>query len=363
MKLVSGITDTSFIGKTSMKTLILFLVLFLCALPSFAQRVDPFEGRVPGAEVEFSTFSIIAWDPATKELGVGVQSRAFSAGGAVPWAEAGVGAVATQAATNRTYGPKAIALLKQGLSPAEVVKKITDDDPGRDTRQVAVIDVQGRMAAYTGKRVIDRNYDPKDHVHIGGWAGAFPGKNYNVQGNTLASEEVLKAMAHAYETSEGEMAERLMNALDAGQSKGGDIRGMQSAGILVVRPITDPNTTTDRYMDIRVDDSPNPFKELRRVLNVRLSGQHTTKSNDLSKQGKFSEALAEAKKALEMNPANEQIHYILSQRYIQVGEYLNALQALGEAIHMQPRLKMDVVEDPIFDKVKEFVEFKRLIGK
>jgi len=345
------------------KTAVLLIVLVFFSVSAHAQRVDPFEGRVPGAEVEFSTFSIIAWDPATNELGVGVQSRAFSAGGAVPWAETGVGAVATQAATNRTYGPKAIALLKQGLSPAEVVKKITDDDPGRDTRQVAVIDVKGRMAAYTGKRVIDRNSDPKDHVHIGGWAGSIAGKNYNVQGNTLASEEVLKAMAHAYETSEGEMSERLMNALDAGQSKGGDIRGMQSAGILVVRPIADPNSGTDRYMDIRVDDSANPFKELRRVLNVRLSGNHTTKSNDLAKQGKFPEALAEAKKALEMNPANEQIHYVLSQRYVQAGEYLNALQELREAIQMQPRLKMDVVEEPVFDKLKDFVEFKRLIAK
>src|SRR5262245_37543558 len=115
-----------------MKRLKLFLVLlvFLLAVPYFAQRVDPFEGRIPGAETELSTFSIIAWDPVTQELGVGVQSRAFGAGAAVPWAEAGVGAIATQAATNRTYGPKAIALLKQGLSPAEVVKKITDDDPG-----------------------------------------------------------------------------------------------------------------------------------------------------------------------------------------------------------------------------------------
>src|SRR4029079_13172833 len=137
-----------------------------------------------GPDPWFGTFSIIAFDPATNEFGVGVQSRAFGAGAAVPYANPGVGAVATQASANRTYGPKAIALLEQGLSPAEVVKRITDEDPGRDTRQVAVIDTRGRSAVCTGKRVIDRNSDPADPVHFGGWAGHATGKNFSVQGNT-----------------------------------------------------------------------------------------------------------------------------------------------------------------------------------
>ena len=151
----------------------------------------------------FGTFSIIAFDPVTNELGVGVQSRAFGAGAAVPYAKPGVGAVATQASANRQYGPKAIALLEQGLSPAEVVKRITDEDPGRDTRQVAVIDTKGRSAVYTGKRVIDRNSDPKDLVHLGGYAGHVSGPNFSAQGNTLASEEVVKAMAAAYQNGKG----------------------------------------------------------------------------------------------------------------------------------------------------------------
>jgi uncharacterized Ntn-hydrolase superfamily protein len=145
----------------------------------------------------FATFSIIAFDPATNDLGVAVQSHAFTAGAAVPYAIPGVGAVATQAAANRLYGPKAIELLKQGLSPADVVKRLTDDDPGRDTRQVAVIDAQGRSAVYTGKRVIDRNADAADFVHLGGYAGHITGQNVSVQGNTLASEDVLKNMARA----------------------------------------------------------------------------------------------------------------------------------------------------------------------
>src|SRR5262245_51408544 len=211
------------------------LLLTLCGVAFGAQEPSP---AATTTDPWFGTFSIIAFDPATSELGVGVQSRAFGAGAAVPFAKPGVGAVATQAAANRLYGPKAIALLEQGLSPEEVVKRITDEDEGRDTRQVAVIDTKGRSAVYTGRRVIDRNSDPKDLVHLGGYAGHISGKNFSVQGNTLASVEVVKAMAAAYEQGKGSMAERLMDALDAGQSKGGDTRGMQSAGLIVVKPIT-----------------------------------------------------------------------------------------------------------------------------
>src|SRR4029453_14204130 len=252
------------------------------------------------ADPWFGTFSIIAFDPATSELGVGVQSRAFSAGAAVPYAKPGVGAVATQAAANRLYGPKAIALLEQGLSPEEVVKRITDEDEGRDTRQVAVIDTKGRSAVYTGRRVIDRNSDPKDPVHLGGYAGHITGTNFSVQGNTLASEEVVKAMASAYERGTGSMAERLMDALDAGQSKGGDTRGMQSAGILVVRPLP-PNSesTVERVVDIRVDDAENPFKELRRLLYMTtgVPNRLTQRATALGKEGKWAEAIAEQRKA------------------------------------------------------------------
>ena len=219
-----------------------------------------------------STFSIVAADPATGEVGVAVQSKYFAVGAVVPWAKAGVGAVATQAAANQTYGPKAIALLEQGLSPADVIKKITDDDPARDRRHVAVIDTKGRSAVYTGKNVIDRNKDPNDKVHFGAWAGHATGKNFSVQGNTLASEAVVKAMAEAYEKGAGSMAERLMDALDAGQSKGGDVRGMQSAGILVVRPIPPgSDSVVERIVDIRIDDAPNPFVELRRLLKLALA--------------------------------------------------------------------------------------------
>ena len=324
------------------------------------QGTPPRETTVP--DDWFSTFSILVHDPATNQHGVAVQSRAFGAGAAVPYAKAGVGAVATQAAANRTYGPKAIALLEQGLSPEEVVKRITDEDPLRDRRQVAVMDARGNAAVFTGSTVISRNSDPADLVHLGAWAGHVIHPNVSAQGNTLASEAVVRAMARAYLETDGEMSEKLMAALEAGQAEGGDIRGMQSAGILVVRPLTDyPNDTNERVVDIRVDDAPDPYQELRRVLNVRLSSRHTQRSAELARQGKYAEAVVEQRRAYEMHPASEQIAYTLAQRYAQSGEYLHALLALHEAVGKQPRLRQQAAGDPLFEPLREMVEFERLL--
>ncbi len=313
----------------------------------------------------FATFSIIAFDPATGDLGVGVQSHAFAAGAAVPYAIPGVGAVATQAAANRLYGPKAIELLKQGLAPAEVIKRLTDEDPGRDTRQLAVIDAKGRSAVYTGKRVIDRNFDTADFVHLGGYAGHLTGTNYSVQGNTLASEDVLKNMARAYENGKGSMAERLMDALDAGQAAGGDTRGMQSAGILVVRPVPPAsNIVVERIVDIRVDDAGDPFKELRRLLDITLGTPRklTDEASALAKAGKFDEAIARQQKALEIQPNSDTLHYALAQRYAEAGKPLQALVPLREAIRLHPNLARQAADDKAFAAMRGLAEFKRLVA-
>jgi uncharacterized Ntn-hydrolase superfamily protein len=326
----------------------------------------PCVAQAPTPDPWFGTFSIIAFDPATSELGIGVQSRAFGAGAAVPYAKPGVGAVATQAAANRSYGPKAIALLEQGLSPEEVVKKITDEDEARDARQVAVIDTQGRSAVYTGRRVIERNSDPKDLVHLGGYAGHIKGRNFSVQGNTLASVEVVKAMATAYEQGKGSMAERLMDALDAGQAKGGDTRGMQSAGILVVRPLPPNSTSTvERIVDIRVDDHEDPFKELRRLLLMTTGGPNrlSDRAATLAAEGKFADAIAEMHKALAINPRSEPLQYALAQRYAQAGDLANAMKWLETAIRRQPRQwRPRAAEDPLFLKLRDRADFQRLVG-
>lgn len=343
----------------------LLLATLLAVATVHAQDVTPSQkvGDVP--DPWFGTFSIIAFDPATNEFGVGVQSRAFGAGAAVPYAKAGVGAVATQASANRMYGPKAIALLEQGLSPEEVVKRITDEDPGRDTRQVAVIDAKGRSAVYTGKRVIDRNSDPKDPVHLGGYAGHVTGESFSVQGNTLASRAVVEAMAAAYRAGKGTMAERLMDALDAGQSKGGDTRGMQSAGLLVVKPIAaGSDSTVERIVDVRVDDSPEPFKELRRLLNMTLGVPQRllTSAAEMSKAGKHADAVAEAKKALDINPRNEQAMYALAKIYAASGDTKSAMAQLSMAISRQPKQwKLEAANDAAFEKMRAMPEFQKLI--
>ena len=296
-----------------------------------------------------------------------MQSRAFGAGAAVPYAVAGVGAVATQASANRQYGPKAIALLEQGLSPADVVKRITDEDPGRDTRQVAVIDMQGRSAVYTGKRVIDRNSDPKDLVHLGGYAGHVTGVNFSAQGNTLASRAVVEAMAEAYRNGKGSMAERLMDALDAGQSKGGDTRGMQSAGLLVVKPLAPGSeSTVERIVDVRVDDHEQPFVELRRLMHMTLGvpTMLTERAAALSAKGQHAEAIAEQQKALAINPRSEALMYALAQRYAQAGDTAGALEQLGAAIARQPaQWKAQAAADPIFARLKDDAAFRRLVTR
>lgn len=188
------------------------ITLLLWASPADSQKIPLDQAK--GAEKIISTFSIVARDPVTNELGVAIQSRAFRAGAIVPYAKAGVGAIATQANANSTYGPKGLALLERGLSPDEVVKRLTEEDNGKDSRQLAVIDAKGRVQAYTGSKC---SY----------WAGHVEGKDYSVQGNILAGEAVVKAMAEAFEKAKGELAERMMAALDAGQAAGGDARGMQ----------------------------------------------------------------------------------------------------------------------------------------
>jgi uncharacterized Ntn-hydrolase superfamily protein len=344
-----------------MKRVLIALVLATVAVD--AQDAPP--RQLDGIDPWFGTFSIIAFDPATNELGVGVQSRAFGAGAAVPYAKPGVGAVATQASANRQYGPKAIALLEQGLSPEEVVKRITDEDPGRDTRQVAVIDTKGRSAVYTGKRVIARNSDPKDPVHLGGYAGHVAGLNFSAQGNTLASKAVVDAMAAAYQAGKGSLAERLMDALDAGQAKGGDTRGMQSAGILVVRPLP-PNSesTVERIVDIRVDDHEDPFKELRRLLYMTtgVPNRLLARSAELSEAGRHEEAIAEATKALEINPRSEAVMYQLARRHAAAGNTQQALEYLSRAIARQPKQwKLEAASDAAFEEVRSMPAFLRLI--
>ncbi|RKU08710.1 hypothetical protein C6501_16350 [Candidatus Poribacteria bacterium] len=202
-----------------------------------------------------ATFSIVGHDPNNGDLGIAVQSKFFAVGAVVPWAEAGIGAIATQSWANTTYGPRGLELLKIGLTAKQTLDHLIKDDLGKRTRQVGIVDANGTPANYTGVECHD-------------WAGAVSGKNYTAQGNILAGEAVVEAMGKTFEETEGELADKLMAALSAGQKKGGDKRGQQSAALLVVRKNGGYGGFNDRYIDLRVDDAEEPIQELHRLLDI-----------------------------------------------------------------------------------------------
>ncbi len=202
-----------------------------------------------------ATFSIVGFDPKTQELGIAVQSKFVAVGAVVPWAKAGVGAVATQSYANTSYGPEGLELMNGGKSAQEALDELIAKDEGREKRQVGVVDAQGRAATFTGSECFD-------------WAGGVTGPNYAAQGNILVSEATVKAMGSTFEQTEGPLAERLLAALDAGQEAGGDSRGKQSASLLVVREQGGYGGYNDRAVDLRVDDHPEPIKELIRVYGI-----------------------------------------------------------------------------------------------
>jgi uncharacterized Ntn-hydrolase superfamily protein len=253
---------------------------------------------LPAADV--NTFSIVAYDPVNGDWGVAVASRYFSVGAVVPWAEAGVGAIATQADVNVGYGQLGLELLRQGLSAKEVLARLQAEDtfPDKEGRQVAIIDGKGNIATYTGPSA------PK-------WAGDRQGKTWSAQGNILVGPQVPEAMGRAFEATDGELAEKLFAALKAGDDAGGDQRGKQSASMIVVRKGGGRNYNNDRYLYLNVDDNPQPIPELRRLLNMNLGYLYQEKAGNLSSAGKTKEA---------RDAAAKYAHYMPSaQAYLSLG--------------------------------------------
>jgi len=202
-----------------------------------------------------STFSIVALDSATGELGVGVASKFLAVGAAVPWARTGAGAIATQAWANLSYGPDGLALLEDGVPAEEVVRRLTEPDGDREHRQLGVVDGRGNAAAWTGRDCFN-------------WAGHRVGKSYTCQGNILTGPDVVDAMAETFERTPGLLPERLLAALESGQARGGDSRGQQSAALYVVKDKGSYGGFIDRYVDLRVDDHAEPITELRKLLEM-----------------------------------------------------------------------------------------------
>lgn len=326
-------------------------VLLLALAGTVSAQQWPLLDEAPGAEHTVATWSIIARDPATGQIGIAVQSRAFRAGRTVPYAEPGVGLVATQAgAANTNYGKKAMAMLKEGMHPQAIVDRLVKEDPNPGGRQIAVIDHQGRIAVYTGP-------------NCGVWAGHLIGDQFSAQGNILAGPKVVEATFEAYKNGSGDFADRLLTALEAGQAAGGDARGMQAGAVWVIEAQPDPNGS-ERYrgVDIRVDDSPEPFKELRRLLNIVYSGRESQRANRLADEGKLAEAIEAQIKAVALNPRGDQLVYSLARFYARADDAGKALDALDRALRMHPRWREAARTEPAFAKLRDNPAFTKLIG-
>ncbi len=272
-----------------------------------------------------STFSIVAFDPKTKDLGIGVQSRYFSVGSAVPWAKAGVGAVATQSFVNFTYGPKGLALLEGGFAVDEVLERLTREDKGKESRQVGIVDARGNAASFTGKKCLE-------------WAGSSVGKGYSVQGNILAGEAVVRRMAEDFEGTKGELADRIMAALKGGEEAGGDARGRQSSAMLVVRKDC-RGEGVDRLVDLRVEDHEDPIGELQRLLKMQKGYSLIDEGEELMAKGREKEAFRLIERATRINPKSDDAFVDLGLISLKLGRRDEALTAFRRALELNPRLK------------------------
>ncbi|HWJ56583.1 MAG TPA: DUF1028 domain-containing protein [Vicinamibacterales bacterium] len=251
---------------------------------------------LPGASIASAdplvhTYSIVARDPATGEMGVAVQSHWFSVGSIVTWAEAGVGAIATQSLVDPSYGPKGLELMRQGVPAPKALAQLVAADTGRNGRQVAMVDATGAVDAYTGPGAIAA-------------AGHHVGAQYSVQANMMGKPSVWPAMAKAFEAATGPLADRLIAALEAAEREGGDVRGRQSAALLIVKAKGSgkPWVGGDRVFDLRVDDHPQPVAELKRLVRLQKAYTHANRGDELMTEKKVEEALQEYAASAQLAP-------------------------------------------------------------
>lgn len=320
------------------------LLILVCGISVHAQKVEQ-KQKSPGRPVH--TFSIVARDPVTGELGVAVQSHWFSVGSIVPWAESGIGAVATQSFVDPSYGKLGLELMRTGKTAPEALRALLAGDDGRDVRQVAMIDARGNVEAWTGKNDIPA-------------AGQFVGKNFSVQANLMLNEKVWPAMAAAFEKSGGDLADRMLAALDAAQSVGGDIRGRQSAAIVVVTGKPTGQAWKDRTFDLRVDDSPEPLRELRRLVTLQRAYNHMN-AGDLAVEKKDNEgALREYGAAERLVPDNAEMVYWHAVALVNMGRVDESLPLFKRVFDMD---KNWVTLTPRLAKVSLLPDDPKLIDR
>jgi len=290
----------------------IFLVTFLSLvfLSALNSQTVPSDGFC-------HTYSIVAVDSLTGEIGAAVQSHWFSVGSIVTWAEAGVGAVATQSFVNPAYGPEGLALMKQGKSPREVLDFLLQKDEGREFRQVAFIDVDGNSIAHTGSKCIVE-------------AGHGYGKYFSVQANLMLKNTVWNVMEKTFRNTSGPLAERMVAALEAAQKEGGDIRGKQSAALLVVSGKASGKIWEDRLIDLRVEDHPDPVQEIKRLLKVFRAYEHMNAGDVAVEKGDEKLALQEYSSAEKLEPGNLEMKYWHAVSLVNIGKFETALPMFKE---------------------------------
>ena len=294
-------------------------LLLACIVVASARGADdPARGR------PVHTFSIVARDSVAGEIGVAVQSHWFSVGSLVIWAEAGVGAVATQSFVDPAYGPLGLEMMRAGKTAHQALEGLLTSDPGKDVRQVAMIDVRGGVAAHTGARCIQS-------------AGHIVGRNFSVQANLMLNDRVWPAMARAYEASKGSLAERMLAALDAAQGVGGDIRGKQSAAILIVKEKSTGRPWADRVMELRVEDSPEPLPELRRLVRLQQAYDRMNNGDLAVEHGDVDGAMREYGAAETMFPDNLEMKFWHAVALVNAGKLPQSLPLFREIFARDPR--------------------------
>lgn len=269
------------------------------------------------------TFSIVARDPISGEMGVAVQSHWFSVGSLVTWGEAGVGVIATQSMVDASYGPLGLDLMRAGRTATQALAGLLAADEGRDLRQVAMVNNHASVAVHTGSRCIQD-------------AGHETGEGFSVQANMMASPSVWPAMANAYVNAVGSLAERLLTALEAGQAAGGDIRGMQSAAILVVAPTSTGRPWADRLIDLRVEDHQSPISELRRLVRLRQAYDLMNTGDEMLGDGNIEEALAAYQGAAKLAPEILELPFWQAVTLTELGRVDEALGIFRKVFSEEP---------------------------
>ena len=297
-----------------------------------------------------ATFSIVAVDHATGEVGCAVQSRYFAVGSVVPWVKAGVGAVATQAAGVAVFGPQILGLLEDGrLGPQAALDAVLAEDDRRETRQIGVVRADGAVAAHTG-------------ADCQAWAGHRTGAGYAVQGNILVGEDVLAEMERAFDDSEGSLAERLVASLAAGQAAGGDARGQQSAAVVVERPgaAAESREGIDRVCDLRVDDHPEPIEELVRLLDIHRRWDAVRRASVHLGPGRYPQGIAILAAAAARFPDDATIRYDLACFQALEGDVAGALANLRRALELDPGLRASAAVDRDLASLADDAAFPQL---